>query len=83
VAVPNLTQWRRGVTGDLTGTLRFGQPDASLPALPATSLGDTTVAEQAVINALAGTEDVGVPYPAPTKNVMPRQMSRPRRRRIP
>jgi phospholipase C len=83
VVVPNLTPWRRSVTGDLTETLRFGQPDVSLPELPATSLGDTAVAEQAVINALAGTEDVGVPYPAPRKNVMPRQMSRPRRRRIP
>jgi phospholipase C len=82
VPVPNLTPWRRSVTGDLTETLRFGHPNLSVPTLPATSLGDTAVAEQAVINALAGTEDVGVPYPPPTRNVMPKQLSRPRRRQI-
>jgi len=52
-----------------------------VPTLPATSLGDTTVAEQAVINALAGTEDVGIPYPPPTANSMPSQETTPNRRR--
>ncbi len=81
VEVPNLTSWRRGVTGDLTAALPLAQPDASVPSLPATSLGDTTVAEQAVINALAGTEDEGVPYPPPTTNSMPTQETTPSRRR--
>jgi phospholipase C len=83
VEVPNLSAWRRSVTGDMTGA--FGlrrRPDVVVPALPATSLGDTSVAEQAVINALAGTEDEGVPYPPPTANAMPRQESGPRRRRV-
>ncbi|HTT87395.1 MAG TPA: hypothetical protein VMF60_08515, partial [Acidimicrobiales bacterium] len=76
--------WRRGVTGDLTGALRLHHaPVTSVPTLPATSLGDTTVAEQAVINALAGTEDDGVPYPPPTANAMPRQEHTPARRRLP
>jgi len=81
VAVPNLTSWRRSVTGDLTSALPLASPDPTVPALPATSLGDTSVAEQAVINALAGTEDLGVPYPPPTVNAMPAQETSPSRRR--
>ena len=82
VEVPNLSTWRRSVTGDLTGALGLRhEPDTTVPTLPATSLGDTTVAEQAVINALAGTEDDGVPYPPPTANAMPTQESTPHRRR--
>jgi phospholipase C len=82
VEVPNLTAWRRSVTGDLTETLPLASADVSVPALPPTSLGETSVAEQAVINALAGTEDVGTPYPPPTANSMPRQEETPHRRRI-
>ena len=32
--VPNLSAWRRGVTGDLTSAFNFAAPDPSLPALP-------------------------------------------------
>jgi phospholipase C len=82
VEVPNLSSWRRGVTGDLTSTLGLRrQPDPTVPALPATSLGDVSVAEQAVINALAGTEDVGIAYPPPTVNAMPHQEHKPKRHR--
>ena len=44
---------------------------------PATSLGDTTGAEEAVLNALAGTLDVGIPYPLPASNSMPSQATTP------
>jgi len=85
VEVPNLTKWRRKVTGDMTRSLDLvNPPDPSVPTLPATSLGDTTVAEQAVINALAGTEDYGIPYPLPSSNSMPTQeksLKRPEVRR--
>jgi phospholipase C len=81
VEVPNLTAWRRSVTGDLTRALPLANPNTSVPTLPATSLGETSVAEQAVINALAGTEDVGIPYPPPTTNSMPAQETSPSRRR--
>jgi len=82
VEVPNLSPWRRSVTGDLTEALGFRhRPNTSMPDLPATSLGDTNVAEQAVINALAGTEDVGMAYPLPASNSMPHQEVGPRRRR--
>ncbi len=37
--VPNLTAWRRGVTGDLTSAFNFAAPDSSLPSLPATTPG--------------------------------------------
>jgi phospholipase C len=81
VEVPNLTAWRRSVTGDLTAALPLAKANTSVPTFPATSLGETAVAEQAVINALTGTEDVGTPYPPPTANVMPRQETHPHRRR--
>ncbi|MBO0747145.1 MAG: hypothetical protein J2O47_02275, partial [Acidimicrobiaceae bacterium] len=42
VTVPNLSAWRRSVTGDLTATLALSQiPKTAVPALPPTSLGET------------------------------------------
>lgn len=74
VAVPNLSDLRRVVTGDLTSAPALSQqPDTSVPALPTTSLGDTFVAEQAVLNALTGTLDVGVPCPMPDCDGTPAQ----------
>jgi phospholipase C len=84
VQVPNLSAWRRSVTGDMTSALTLAKaPDTSVPSLPATSLGDTKVAEQAVLNALAGTLDVGIPYPLPTSNSMPSQETTPNRPPVP
>ena len=84
VEVPNLTAWRRGVTGDLTGALNLtAAPNTGVPSLPVTSLGDTSVAEQAVLNALAGTLDVGIPYPLPDSNTMPSQETTPARPPVP
>jgi phospholipase C len=84
VTVPNLSAWRRAATGDLTGAFAFPEPGVTaVPALPPTSLGTLTVAEQAVMNAFLGTEDVGEPYPPPTSNAMPAQETSPTRRRLP
>jgi phospholipase C len=84
VEVPNLSAWRRSVTGDLTGALALSRPpDTTVPSLPATSLGQTAVAEQAVLDALAGTFDVGIPYPVPASNSMPSQETTPRRPPVP
>ncbi|MDQ2728147.1 MAG: phospholipase [Actinomycetota bacterium] len=85
VEVPNLTPWRRSVTGDMTAALGLSRPaDTSVPRLPPTSLvGDTSTVEQGVINALAGTADVGVPYPPPTVNAMPSQETTPARPHTP
>jgi phospholipase C len=84
VTVPNLSAWRRGTTGDFTGALNLAAtPVTTFPSLPSVSLGDTSVAEQAVLNALAGSEDVGIPYPLPTSNDMPTQESAPNRPPVP
>jgi phospholipase C len=82
VPVPNLTPWRRSVTGDMTSALALGQPaDPTVPTLPSTtiSLLDPTVLEQMVVNSLLGTDDEGTPYPPPTQNVMPVQETSPPR----
>jgi len=84
VTVPNLSAWRRSVTGDMTTALDLvNPPDTHVPSLPKTSLGNVKVAEQAVLNALAGTEDVGIPYPLPAHNSMPTQMKTPARPPVP
>jgi phospholipase C len=38
--VPNLSAWRRSVTGDMTSAFNFAGPDASVPSLPSPSLSD-------------------------------------------
>ncbi|MBC3839730.1 phospholipase [Streptacidiphilus sp. 4-A2] len=84
VGVPNLSAWRRGVTGDFTGAFNFTTaPNPAFPTLPPVSLGDTSTAEQAVLNALAGTLDVGIPYPLPDSNSMPVQETSPSRPEVP
>ncbi|HTW02172.1 MAG TPA: alkaline phosphatase family protein [Streptosporangiaceae bacterium] len=84
VEVPNLSAWRRRMTGDLTGALALGRPPVpDVPPLPAASLGAESVAEQAVLDALAGTLDVGIPYPLPAANAMPSQEPGPPRPPVP
>jgi phospholipase C len=79
VTVPNLSAWRRSVTGDFTGALNLASaPVTAVPLLPATSiLGNTTVVEEAVLNALTGSLDVGIDYPIPASNSMPVQETTP------
>ena len=84
VEVPNLSAWRRGVTGDFTGAFNFAAaPVTAFPTLPSVSLGDTSTAAQAVLNALAGTLDVGIPYSLPDSNSMPVQETTPIRPSVP
>jgi phospholipase C len=85
VKVPNLSAWRRSVTGDFTGALNFtAPPSTTVPSLPATSIGsNTTVVEEAVLNALTGTLDVGLDYPLPASNSMPSQETTPARPNVP
>jgi phospholipase C len=78
--VPNLSAWRRSITGDMTSALALGQlPDQSLPELPNAPLIEPLVDKQVILNALVGTFDKGVPYPPPTENVMPVQETSPLR----
>jgi phospholipase C len=84
VEVPNLSAWRRSVTGDMTGALALAKPpDTSIPGLPATSLGELSTAEQAVLDSLAGTLHFGIDYPLPTGNSMPPQETTPPRPPVP
>jgi phospholipase C len=41
--VPNLSAWRRSVTGDLTSAFNFAKVDASVPSLPQPSATDSRV----------------------------------------
>jgi len=84
VEVPNLSAWRRSVTGDFSGAFNLAAaPDTTFPTLPSVSLGDTSAATQAVLDALAGTLDVGIPYPLPDSNSMPTQETAPSRPSVP
>jgi phospholipase C len=80
VEVPNLSPWRRSVTGDMTSALALGRPAATtVPSLPAAPPVDPTVDEQIILNAISGTFDYGIPYPPPLENTMPAQETTPSR----
>jgi phospholipase C len=80
VEVPNLSAWRRSVTGDLTGAFNFAaQPDASLPRLPATS----QTPESADCAAELTEKVTGLPvapvYPVPPNRMPGQEPGAPRR----
>jgi len=84
--VPNLSAWRRSVTGDLTSAFNFGTaPNASVPALPAPSLADPRVlASDCPTNAPdTGDESfptvTGYPLPAPPQRMPAQEPGRARR----
>jgi len=75
VKAPNISDWRRRHTGDLTSTLHMGRADLSKPKLPSTSH------DQAADMAALGCTNLdldevgsGQPvYPVPMHQTMPRQ----------
>jgi phospholipase C len=78
VEVPNLTSWRRSVTGDLTSAFNFAKPDNSIPTLPVPSFADPRVtAAGCPVNAPASeilADQVPVnPYPVSGGKSLPRQ----------
>ncbi|HEX3795419.1 MAG TPA: alkaline phosphatase family protein [Acidimicrobiales bacterium] len=80
VEAPNISAWRRGVTGDMTSALSLGiPPNTAIPELPNASLTVPLVDEQVILNALTGTFDAGIAYPPPSVNVMPVQETSPLR----
>jgi phospholipase C len=84
VQAPNISTWRRSVTCDFTGAFNLtAAPNTSFPSLPSISIGDTAAAAEAVLQALAGTLDVGIPYPLPDSNSMPTQETTPARPQVP
>ncbi|CAM3059199.1 phospholipase C [Skermania piniformis] len=73
VPVPNLTPWRRSVTGDLTSAFDFavgGNP--ARPSITDPGPGVGAAAAQCGPNVALGSVEQGAPYPVPP-NAMPRQ----------
>jgi phospholipase C len=63
VHAPNISDWRRRVTGDLTATLHVTSPDPSVPPLPATAgATDPRVLGECTPGQLL---EIDVPHPAP------------------
>ncbi len=83
--VPNLTAWRRSVSGDLTGAFSFARPDGSVPDLPSPSLADPRVlASDCPANAPgAGDESfptvTGYPLPPPPQTMPTQEPGKPLR----
>jgi phospholipase C len=82
VEVPNISEWRRRTTGDMSATFeRTAPPDRSIPPLGNVrdAANDSLVEDQAVIRkAMAGQPSVHVPL----SNAVPRQATLPTRRRL-
>jgi phospholipase C len=80
VPVPNLTPWRRSITGDMTSTFNFASPpDPSLPKLDHPSLETVAKIPQCVPNVALGTVNLGIPYRVPYPQAMPSQETTPAR----
>jgi len=81
VEAPNISAWRRSVTGDFTAALSLGRaPDAAVPRLPATATtGNPASIGEAVLDALSGLPGGGNSYPVPASTAMPVQETSPPR----
>lgn len=73
VEVPNLSAWRRGVTGDLTGTLRLSSADTSVPSLPPTFKEAPVVGRECTLVQRLELDIGTTPYPVPVPQQMPSQ----------
>jgi phospholipase C len=75
VPAPNISAWRRGVTGDLTATLHTRTADPSVPALPATpGRNDPRVGRECSASDLAELNTGNPPpYPVPAQQQVPVQ----------
>jgi phospholipase C len=83
VKAPNISTWRRSVTGDLTSTLQLSSPQPSVPAWPPIpGPGDPQLAGCTAAQ-LGGGDEQSSPYPVPTTQSMPSQESGAARRTPP
>jgi phospholipase C len=75
VRAPNISAWRRSVTGDLTATLHVTTPDPSVPTLPATAgAADARVKTECTSGQLLEVDVTNpAPYPLPTDQKLPSQ----------
>ncbi|HUY86598.1 MAG TPA: alkaline phosphatase family protein [Acidimicrobiales bacterium] len=75
VEVPNLSAWRRSITGDLTSAFNFASPpDNVFPSLPTTSLTSSNVLNECLPGGITGLLDLEPAYPIP-ENAKPAQES--------
>jgi phospholipase C len=80
VPVPNLTPWRRSVTGDMTSTFNFAvPPNPSRPNLDYPGLRALSKVPQCIPNVALGTAHLGIPYRVPYPQAMPTQETSPAR----
>jgi phospholipase C len=83
--VPNLSAWRRSVTGDLTSAFNFAAPDPSVPALPSPSLADARVLVSDCPTQAPDTGEesfptvVGYPVPRPPQPMPQQEPGAPKR----
>jgi phospholipase C len=73
VRVPNLSTWRRSVTGDLTTALQPRSSDASKPALPTPRLDDPRVIRECQPSQLSEVDVPSAGYPLPDQQQLPTQ----------
>lgn len=82
--VPNLTDWRRSVTGDLTSAFNFAAPDGSIPNLTQPSPADPAITRSNCLpNAVFSTGDENSPavatYPVPPNRMPSQEPGSPKR----
>ena len=76
VTVPNVSDWRRAVTGDLTTSLaHLGQPHLTPPRLPVTSASTSKppISNECTASDLKELGGAKKPYPIPSVQTMPTQ----------
>jgi phospholipase C len=73
VAVPNLSAWRRSVTGDLTAALQPRSSDRSKPGLPTPQFDDPRVIRECQPSQLSEVNVPSAGYPLPDRQQMPSQ----------
>jgi phospholipase C len=74
VRAPNISAWRRGVTGDLTTTLQLRSRDTSIPSLaPTAGATDARVRRECSPAQLVGGDVNTSPYQVPSSQTMPTQ----------
>ena len=80
VPVPNLSAWRRSVTGDMTTAFNFAAPpNPSKPKLDHPLVGLAAKVPQCIPNVALGTANLGIPYRVPFPQAMPTQETSPTR----
>ena len=73
VPAPNISAWRRGVTGDLTSSLQPSPNVKRLPALPSTPKTDPRILTECLPAQLVELNPQRAPYPVPNPQQMPSQ----------